>query len=201
MRQLFFLCLLLSKFIHSQEISSLNKSSFSVDFGSLGSRYIYPKTDINFSTSLIKSSVFRVSARLRSYGTLYFFSKTAYDFTPLMEYYFTKTEQLLYFSAGIGLDARIRLVHDSRSPATSSVEPLVSLALHGNYKKVSYSVPLWTRWYSNGMAYAILPQLNWKLNEKNVLFVRYEMNYLRISKNISREWSQDVFVGLKRSLN
>ena len=201
MKKLFFLCLLLSKFIHSQEISSLNKSSFSVDFGSLGSRYIYPKTDINFSTSLIKSSVFRVSARLRSYGTLYFFSKTAYDFTPLMEYYFTKTEQLLYFSAGIGLDARIRLVHDSRSPATSSVEPLVSLALHGNYKKVSYSVPLWTRWYSNGMAYAILPQLNWKLNEKNVLFVRYEMNYLRISKNISREWSQDVFVGLKRSLN
>lgn len=201
MRQLFLLCLLLSKFIHSQEISSLNKSSFSVDFGSLGSRYIYPKTDINFSTSLIKSSVFRVSARLRSYGTLYFFSKTAYDFTPLMEYYFTKTEQLLYFSAGIGLDARIRLVHDSRSPATSSVEPLVSLALHGNYKKVSYSVPLWTRWYSNGMAYAILPQLNWELNEKNVLFVRYEMNYLRISKNISREWSQDVFVGLKRSLN
>ena len=201
MRQLFFLCLLLSKFIHSQEISSLNKSSFSVDFGSLGSRYIYPKTDINFSTSLIKSSVFRVSARLRSYGTLYFFSKTAYDFTPLMEYYFTKTEQLLYFSAGIGLDARIRLVHDSRSPATSSVEPLVSLALHGNYKKVSYSVPLWTRWYSNGMAYVILPQLNWELNEKNVLFVRYEMNYLRISKNISREWSQDVFVGLKRSLN
>ncbi len=201
MRQLFFLCLLLSKFIHSQEISSLNKSSFSVDFGSLGSRYIYPKTDINFSTSLIKSSVFRVSARLRSYGTLYFFSKTAYDFTPLMEYYFTKTEQLLYFSAGIGMDARIRLVHDSRSPATSSVEPLVSLALHGNYKKVSYSVPLWTRWYSNGMAYVILPQLNWELNEKNVLFVRYEMNYLRISKNISREWSQDVFVGLKRSLN
>jgi hypothetical protein len=201
MRQLFLLCLLLSKFIHSQEISSLNKSSFSVDFGSLGSRYIYPKTDINFSTSLIKSRVFRVSARLRSYGTLFFFSKTAYDFTPLMEYYFTKTEQLLYFSAGIGLDARIRLVHDSRSPATSSVEPLVSLALHGNYKKVSYSVPLWTRWYSNGMAYAILPQLNWELNEKNVLFVRYEMNYLRISKNISREWSQDVFVGLKRSLN
>ncbi len=200
MRQLFFLCLLLSNFIHSQESSSLNKSSFSVDFGSLGNRYIYPKTDINFSTSLIKSSAFRVSARLRSYGTLYFFSKTAYDFTPLMEYYFTKTEQLLYFSAGIGLDARIRLVHDSRSSASSSVEPLLSLALHGNYKKVSYSVPLWTRWYTNGMSYAILPQINWELNN-NALFIRYELNYLRISKNVSSEWSQDLFLGLRRSLN
>ena len=201
MRKLFFLCFIVSNFIHAQEQNSLSKNTISVDFGSLRNRYIYPKTDIIFTSSLIKSSAFRVSARLRSYGTLYFFSKSAYDVTPLVEYYFSKTEKPLYFSAGIGLDTRIRLVNDSRSTSTSSVEPLLSLALHGNYKKVSYSLPLWTRWYSNGMAYTILPQINWNLSKKNALFVRYEMNFLRISKNVSNEWNQDVFVGLKRSLN
>ena len=201
MRKVLFLCFIVSNFIHAQEQNSLTKNTISVDFGSLRNRYIYPKTDIIFTSSLIKSSAFRVSARLRSYGTLYFFSKSAYDVTPLVEYYFSKTEKPLYFSAGIGLDTRIRLVNDSRSTATSSVEPLLSLALHGNYKKVSYSLPLWTRWYSNGMAYTILPQINWNLSEKNALFVRYEMNYLRISKNVSSEWSQDLFLGLKRFLN
>jgi hypothetical protein len=201
MRKVLFLCFIVSNFIHAQEQNSLTKNTISVDFGSLRNRYIFPKTDIIFTSSLIKSSAFRVSARLRSYGTLYFFSKTAYDFTPLLEYYTSKTEKSLYFSAGIGLDTRIRLVNDSRSTATSSVEPLLSLALHGNYKKVSYSLPLWTRWYSNGMAYTILPQINWNLSEKNALFVRYEMNFLRISKNVSNEWNQDVFMGLKRSLN
>ena len=195
MRKVLFLCFLIGNFIHAQEENALKKNTISVDFGSLRNRYIYPKTDINFTTALIKSSAFRVSARLRSYGTLYFFSKTAYDITPLLEYYSSKTKKPLYFSAGIGLDARIRLVNDSRSTTTSSAEPLVNIAIHGNYKKVSYSVPLWTRWYTNGMSYAILPQINWELNEKNALFVRYEMNYLRISKNVSREWSQDVFLG------
>ena len=200
MRKLFLLCILASNFIHSQEQNSLKKNSVSVDFGSLRNRYIYPKTDINFTSSMIKSSAIRVSARLRSYGTLYFFSKTAYDVTTLIEYYFSKTEKPIYFSAGVGLDARIRLINDSRSTATSSLEPLVSLALHGNYKKFSYSIPLWTRWYINGMSYTILPQINWRLYEKNALFVRYELNYLRISKNVSNEWSQDVFFGFKKNI-
>jgi hypothetical protein len=198
MRKLFLLCFLVNSFIYGQETNSVIKNSLSIDFGSLRNRYIYPKTDIGFTSSLNKAKNFRVNARLRSYGTLYFFSKSAYDFTPILEYYSSKTEKPIYFSVGIGLDARIRLVNDNRSTAKSSVEPLVNLAFHGDYKKVSYSIPLWTRWYTNGMSYAILPQLNWKFNEKNALFIRYELTYLRISKNISSEWSQDIFVGLRR---
>ena len=198
MKKILFLCFFLGNLTYAQVNNSLSKNSISIDFGSLRNRYLYPKTDIQFNSSLIKSSAFRVSARIRSYGTLYFFSKSAYDFTPIAEYYFSKTEKPLYFSAGIGLDARIRLVHDVRSPATSSVEPLASFALHGNYKKFSYSMPLWTRWYTNGMSYTILPQINWNLNHKIALYLRYEMSYLRISKNVSTEWSQDVFVGVKK---
>lgn len=198
MRKLFLLSFLVNSFIYGQETNSVIKNSLSIDFGSLRNRYIYPKTDIGFTSSLIKAKNFRVNARLRSYGTLYFFSKSAYDFTPILEYYSSKTEKPIYFSVGIGLDARIRLVNDIRSTATSSVEPLLNLAFHGDYKKVSYYIPLWTRWYTNGMSYAILPQLNWKFNEKNGFFIRYELTYLRISKNISREWSQDIFVGLRR---
>jgi hypothetical protein len=201
MRKLFLLCFFVNSFIYGQETNSVIKNSLSIDFGSLRNRYIYPKTDIGFTSSLNNERNFRVSARLRSYGPLYFFSKSAYDFTPILEYYSSKTEKHLYFSVGIGLDARIRLVNDNRSIAKSSVEPLVNLAFHGDYKKVSYSIPLWTRWYTNGMSYAVLPQINWNLNKKNALYLRYEMSYLRISKNISSEWSQDIFVGLRRYIN
>lgn len=200
MRKLYFLCLLVSNFIVAQENNSLTKNSVSIDFGSLRNRYLYPKTDIQFTSSLIKTSSFKVTARLRSYGTLYFFSKTAYDFTPIIEYYFTKTEKPLYFSAGIGLDTRIRLINDSRSTATSSVEPLASVTLYGNYKTISYSLPLWTRWYTNGISSTILPQISWNINHKTALYLRHEMSYLRISKNLSNEWILDVFIGVKRNI-
>jgi hypothetical protein len=130
---------------YGQEKDNLSKHQLTVDFGSFRNRYLYPITDLKYSSPLLKNVNLKFSARLRSYGTLYFYSKSSYDFTPLVEYYFTTTIKPFYFSTGVGLDTRIRLVNDERSEATSSAEPLISLTIYGNYKKLSFKSSLGTR--------------------------------------------------------
>ena len=143
-----------------QEKNSFANHQLSVDFGSFRNRYLYPITDIEYSSPVLQKANLKFSVRLRSYGTLYFYSKSAYDFTPLVEYYFTKTIKPLYFSAGIGLDTRIRIINDDRSEAASSAEPIISMTLYGNLKKLSFKAPLWTRFYSNGISFTLLPEVS-----------------------------------------
>ena len=180
---------------YGQEKGNLSKHQLAVNFGSFRNRYLYPITDIKYSSPLLKKVNLKFSTRFRSYGTLFFYSKSSYDFTPLAEYYFTKTIKPFYFSAGIGLDTRIRLVHDERSEATSSAEPLISLTIHGNYKKLSFNSPLWTRFYSNGISFSLLPEASYQIGKRFSLFLRYELSYLSIYKVSSHEWRQDCFIG------
>ena len=190
---LFFSCHL----VFSQEMNKLSNPELSVDFGSLRNRYLYPINDLNFSSALLKNSNFKYSVRLRSYGTLYFLSKSAYDITPIAEYYPTKTYKPIYFSICAGVDARLRLVHDQRSDATSSVEPIISFALHSKIKNLSLSMPLWTRFYSNGISFEVLPELSYKLNKRISLFARYELTYMAIYGASSQELRRDCFIGIK----
>lgn len=178
-----------------QEADNLSKHQLSLDFGSFRNRYLYPMTDLKYNSPLLKKINLNFSARLRSYGTLFFYSKSSYDFTPIAEYYFTKIIKPIYFSAGVGIDTRIRLVNDERSEATSSAEPLISLTIHGNYKKLSYTAPLWTRFYSNGISFTVMPEALYQIGKRFSLFVRYEMSYLSIYKASTHEWRQDSFIG------
>jgi len=178
-----------------QEKNIFSTHQLSIDFGSMRNRYLYPVTDIKYSAPLLKNINLKFSARIRSYGTLYFYSKNSYDFTPLAEYYFTKTINPVFFSAGIGLDARIRLAKDERSQAKSSVEPLLSLALHSSYKRIGFDIPLWTRLYSNGISFALLPEVSGRISKRFSLFLRYELSYLTIYKTPNHEWTQDCFIG------
>ena len=180
---------------YGQEKDNLSKHQLSVDFGSFRNRYLYPITDLKYSSSILKKVNLKFSTRLRSYGTLLFYSKSSYDFTPLAEYYFTKTIKPIYFSAGVGIDTRIRLVNDERSEATSSAEPLISLAIHGNYKKLSFNIPLWTRFYSNGISFSLLPEASYQIGKRFSIFLRYELNYLSVYKVSTHEWRQDCFIG------
>jgi hypothetical protein len=180
-----------------QEKNSFSNHQLSVDFGSFRNRYLYPITDIQYSSHVFQKVNLKFSARLRSYGTLYFYSKSAYDFTPLAEYYFTKTIKPLYFSAGIGLDTRIRIINDDRSEATSSAEPIISMTLHGNFKKLSFNAPLWTRFYSNGISFTLLPEAFFQIGRRFSIFVRYELSYLTIYKASTHEWRQDNFIGTR----
>lgn len=192
---LFILFIFVFSPLHGQEKYNLSKHQLSVDFGSFRNRYLYPITDLQYRSPLLKKVNLKFSARLRSYGTLFFYSKSSYDFTPLAEYYFTKTIKPIYFSAGVGIDTRIRLVNDERSLATRSAEPLISLTIHGNYKKISFNIPYWTRFYSNGISLTILPEVSCQIWKQFYLFLRYELSYLSIYKISNHEWRQDCFIG------
>jgi hypothetical protein len=193
----FFLFILTWNPSPGQDADPLPGHEIAVDFGSYRNRYLYPVTNIKYSTPLLKKAPLRFSARLRSYGTLFFYSNSAYDLTPIAEYYFAGESKNISFSAGIGLDARIRLVHDARSDASSSVEPLISMAGHGSFKKISCDLPLWTRFYSNGISFSVLPVISWQMNDRLSLFIRYELSYLSIYNASTHEWRRDNFIGIR----
>jgi hypothetical protein len=189
------LLLIICPLSYGQEKNIFSNHQLSVDLGSYRNRYLYPITDLEYGSPVIRKINVRLSLRLRSYSTLYFFSKSAYDITPLAEYYFTKAVKPIYFSAGIGLDARIRLVHDNRSAAGSSAEPLVSLTFHGNYKRFFFDMPLWTRFYSNGISFALLPEASVQISKRFSILIRYELSFLDIYRASVHEWRQDCFTG------
>ncbi len=181
--------------LFSQESSAFSQHELSVDFGSLRNRYIFPMTDIRYKTPVLSKIPLQFSVRMRSYGTLFFVTKTAYDFTSIAEYVFKKKSSAYYFTAGLGLDARLRFVNDSRSTATTSIEPIVVLSANGNFEKWNFSAPLWTRLYSNGIAFTILPEASYNFNEKIGVFARYEWSLLSLYGAKSHEWRRDLFVG------
>jgi hypothetical protein len=178
-----------------QEKNSFINHQLSVDFGSFRNRYLYPITNIQYSSPVLQKVNLKFSVRLRSYGTLYFYSKSAYDFTPLAEYYFIKTTKPIYFSAGIGLDTRIRIINDDRSETASSAEPIIRMTLHGNYKKFSFNTPLWTRFYSNGISFSLLPEASYQIGKCFSIFLRYELSYFSVYNLSTHEWRQDSFIG------
>lgn len=184
--------------IQAQEKTVFDSHQISADFGSFRNRYLYPITNIRYESTILEKVNLKFSARLRSYGTLYFFSKTSYDITPIIEYYLSKTPKPIYFSAGVGLDARLRLSNDSRSEATNSVEPFLSLSINGNKGKFNYKLPLWTRFYSNGIALTILPECSLQLKKDFGILLRYELSYLAVYKVQTHEWRQDIFIGVSK---
>lgn len=172
-----------------------NGHSLSVDFGSYRNRYVYPITNLQYTSPVIEGLNLRGTARLRSYGTWFFYSKNSYDLTLLAEYYFGNSQQSLSFSAGLGLDARLRFINDVRSQATNSVEPLVSLSLHATYGKFSFNIPYWMRFYINGTSFAILPEISYHMGKRVSVFFRSEVSYLTIYRAATHEWRYDNFIG------
>lgn len=192
---LIFMLLLFSFVLLGQEKQESIPHQISVDFGSYRNDYPYAMTNITYRSPGIKNNTLQFSARLRSYGTWFFFSKTAYDFTPMGEYFF-HPEKPVHFSAGIGMDVRLRLNNDERSEATSSAEPLLFGALHGKIKKWTFDLPLWSRYYSNGLSLSLLPQIGYTLGQRANVYIRYEASYLKVYKVDAHEIRHDVFLGL-----
>lgn len=195
----FFINSSLLQILEAQDLNGLSSHKMSVDFGSYRNRYLFPITNIRYSSPVFINNKLNVSARLRSYGTLYFFTKIAYDFTPQVEYYFTDVNKVIYFTAGIGIDGRIRLLHDERSDAKSSAEPLVSITTHVNFKKLKIDFPIWSRFYSNGIAVTILPELSYQIGKKFAIYTRFEWSQLSIYGAKTHEGRIDSFIGVTKS--
>ncbi len=193
-----FICFLFIHFlfqIKAQENYVFDKNQISVDFGSLRNRYLYPITNISYNSPVLKKFNVKFNGRLRSYGSLFFFSKSAYDLTPTVEYIFLRNTKHIHLSLGAGLDARLRFVNDIRSNAKSSAEPIITSVLYGIHNKFSYSIPIWSRFYSNGISFSSLPELKFKFSNRFLLLARYEISLLKIYKTKTHEWRRDCFIG------
>lgn len=192
---LFLLITISAELVHAQEAHVLNTHRIAVDFGSYRNRYMYAMTDVRYQSPLAAKVPLAFSARLRSYGTFFFYSKSAYDITPQLAWYFTREPKPFYLSAGAGIDARLRLSNDVRSDAVSSAEPLVFVTAHSAWKKLRAEVPLWTRFYSNGISFSLQPEVGWQFGAHIAAFARYEFSYLQVYKMNTSEWRRDCFVG------
>ena len=186
----------LSLMANGQERDIFSNAELTVDFGSVRFPYLYPINNIRYNTPVFKKTNIKISTRLRSYGTWFFFSKSAYDFSPVAEYYFAKEKSKFYVSAGLGLDCRLRLTNDERSDVASSVEPIISVTLHGNHKKLYITNPTWIRMYSNGISICMLPEISYQFGKRLSVFYRYESTYMKLYKFKEHEWQQDMFVGV-----
>lgn len=182
-------------FGYAQENKQL-KSTISTDVGSYRNRYFYPLTNVIYTTTFKNDLLF--SARFRSYGTLFYYSKTAYDLTPILEYkWLDKSTWKLY--TGIGFNLRLRLDRDSRGNQASSLEPIVSISPYFRNAKWVIKSPLWTQFYVNGIGVTILPQINFSLTEKWSVFGRYEFSFIQQYKTSNRQFQQDCFVGIQKN--
>ena len=166
----------------------------SLDFGSVRNRYLYPINNVRFESGEVGGLPLRLSARLRCYGTWILFSRDAYDVTPLAEWKFGKGPVQL--AAGAGLEARLRLVNDERSHAESSVEPLVSVAGLFTKEKWSAQVPLWTRFYLNGISFTLQPEVAYHFAERWRCLARVETGCILLTSSAGSEWRFDSFVGV-----
>lgn len=181
--------------VNSDKRNFLQNHTLTADIGTIRLKYPYAITEIAYSSPLLKKVNLKFSGRIRSYGTWFFYSKSGYDITPTIEYYFTKKLKPVYFSVGVGLDTRIRLSNDIRSEAKTSAEPMIMGGVHGRYKNFTYSIPIWNRYYSNGISVSFLPQVAYQVSPRLSLFFKYELNLLALYKPSSFEVQQDCFIG------
>jgi hypothetical protein len=172
-----------------------DKHVLSLDFGSMRNRYPFPMNNVRYDSPALTSKNISVHARLRCYGTWFLYSHIAYDITPWAEYPVLKNNERFSLTAGLGADIRLRFLNDSRSEAVSSAEPLVAVTSRFTKSKFGIELPLWTRFYSNGISFAVQPQLRFDVSERFALFARYELTYLTVYGGVTSEWRQDSFIG------
>ena len=181
---------------YSQE-NQLGKSTMSTDFGSYRNRYLYPITNLKYTTSI--KNDWLVSVRVRSYGTLFYFSKTAYDITPMIEYKVIDRQTWKLYT-GIGSDVRLRFEKDIRGTQESSVEPMLSISPYFYKKQWVFNSPLWTRIYSNGIGLTILPEIKYQFHPSWCVYGRYELSYFTVYRTDNSQVQRDCFIGIQRRI-
>ncbi|MFM2018551.1 MAG: hypothetical protein RL007_2207 [Bacteroidota bacterium] len=189
----FFVLMILAWF--QPAFSQTDKHVISIDFGSYRNRYAFAMNNVRYDSPALTSKNISLHARLRCYGTWFLYSHIAYDITPWAEYPLLKNEDRVSLTAGLGADIRLRFLNDSRSEAVSSAEPLVAITSRIMINKFGIELPLWTRFYSNGISFAVQPQFQFDLSERLAVFARYELTYLTVYGGITSEWRQDSFIG------
>lgn len=169
------------------------------DLGSWRNQYAYPISEIGAQSGVVYGNL-RGSLRLRSYGTWALFSRSAYDFTPVIERCFVKGWDACGISMGAGIDVRMRLVRDVRSTAETSAEPLLTVAREYSKGPARLALPLWVRFYDNGTAISLLPRLSYQAYGPWKIFFLDEVSWLSTWTGSTSQWRHDIFLGVERPI-
>lgn len=175
---------------------TLSTRELRFEIGSYRNKYLYPISNIKYYSNLLTNVNLNFSTELRCYGSWYIIHEDAYDLTPIVQYYFTNEASPFNASAGVGLNARLRMVNDVRSEAESSVEPLVNISLYSYVKQCTFHIGNWARFYANGIAYTFLPEFNYTFDNGFGIVCRYELTYLKIYNTDVNDWQRDCFFGV-----
>ncbi|MBK8807040.1 MAG: hypothetical protein IPO21_10485 [Bacteroidales bacterium] len=182
----------------SNKTSATKNHTIQISFGSFRNSYFYPMTNLGYQYEIINKHRFRTSANLRSYGTLFFFTKSAYDISQLTELNILhKKSNSLGLFLGLGIDCRLRLVKDERSTARSGVEPIISIVPEFQNEHILFRIPFQTAFYSNGLALRIIPEFGYNINKVWQLYISYGMSYYTIYQTKANEWRRDSFLGVR----
>lgn len=175
------------------QLDTSNKAQYGFGFGSLRDRYPYPITDFLYTSKMKKD--FRIAVRLRSYGLASIFNGKDYDLSATMDYY-KKLSPFVVLYGGLGAELMLRLNKDSRSQAENGVQPIVKIGVQATRKRFTGYLPIWTRFYSNGISFCLMPELRFQAGTRITLFGRYEQTLLQFYSYPLNEWRHDAFVGM-----
>jgi hypothetical protein len=201
MKKVLILLLFLSPCIVSAQENLHGDKSISFDFGSWRNRYWYPISDLQFRNNELFKSYWGIDMRFRSYGSWFLTGLKSMDFTMIGKLEFIQPNPGSRFWIGVGVDVRLRNNNDVRSSEVNSAEPLLMMEWQKEFgKNFVLRVPLWSRWYSNGMSLTLLPAAEYNMNKRWCLFTRFEGTWLNIRHQKDSEWRRDLFFGLRMQL-
>lgn len=177
--------------------TAVNKDGFhirgGIGLGSRVKRYPYPITDLSFRVFVFKSRAL-FDARLRAYGIKSIFGGRNYDLTAYFHKIWPKGNNLTYYVGG-GAELMLRINGDDRSQATSGVQPMLMFGSMYHPGKFSFNLPVWTKFYGNGISLSVLPEPSYKITDKVQLFLRYELSFLALYNGTSQDWRHDALLG------
>jgi len=201
MKNVFIVFLVMFSCISNAQENTLGQKSLAFDIGSWRNRYWYPISELQFRNDEMFKSNWGAEARYRSYGSWFLNGVKSIDVTLIGKNKIRFPQPGTHLWIGAGVDIRLRNFNDERSAEVNSAEPLFMM----EWKKIinpkfHLRIPLWSRWYSNGMSLSLLPTAEFYLNERWGVFTRFEGSLLNIYHQKDSEWRKDLFFGLRMQL-
>lgn len=186
------LYIMLSADMCGQEGSGINGRA-GLGIGTRAQRYPYPITDLSFRVVVFHDKAL-FDARLRAYGIKSIFGGRNYDLTAYFHKVWPIRNDLTCYAGG-GAELMLRINGDDRSQATSGVQPMIMFGSMYYTGKFQFNVPVWTKFYRNGVSVSILPEPSYRVSDKFQLFLRYELSFLALYSGSSHNWRHDALLG------
>ncbi len=179
-----------------QQHSVQTKNQLCFDIGLSKTNKQYPNTTINFKTALHDNFIY--SIRIRSYNTFYFYSNSAYDISPQVEYFMHHTLSKYNFLVGFGVEAQYNLKDKFRNTNSNlSIKPMVSATVMGSIRCLRYQIQSRFTLNDHKIGVLLLPEVAYRGGNNYSIFTRYELGVCKLDNFPLNELKQTFFIGVQ----